>query len=601
MRKNSKNQGIIVKKRISLLVLASFVFLFVPATVSAQIRDYVGIVRSTIHPSSITYLEKLRDSLKSDGYVNLPETIDGYIKGGFGSGFVYVAQNGKNYIVTNRHVVSQAYETTIEFEHLDGTFTKYEGLKVLAIDEDIDLAILAFPEGVKPFKEGLQFETVGLDDGAEIWSAGFPALGNNPMWQLGKGTITNSRARVPELADPDKTTLIQHSAQIDSGNSGGPLLVSAKNVTGGYRVIGINTWKAVNRQAANYSIPSSTVITFVNRVLAPVTVENAPKLVEERSSAFVNLLASKKPAYQYIVKYISYDYVAATGSAALKSVLSTAPASVRDDILSIFGGLSPVEAMRYSIAYGIEKRVTDKAGKIFISVDSVSENGEGSFKTLFTSPTDKWNCVWKSEHGLWRITSFGDDAAETTTDGKKKKDSKKSDGDQAFVIESPYIALLSGTWGFTLDTDASSLIGGQILIGENDYFTTGMSFYNQKGDVKMVDSQSFNPRTLTSNVSASVVQILARLQVPFQFPDFSIVPFAQGGWGIGIMTFENDFSLASGYSISGGVLAGLGAEQRFFLELGYTYRSIGSFGALDAKADDLNTSNITLSAGLGLN
>ena len=41
--------------------------------------------------------------------------------------------------------------------------------------------------------------------------------------------------------NPDISSLIQHSAEVDRGNSGGPLLIPSKTTETGYLVIGINT------------------------------------------------------------------------------------------------------------------------------------------------------------------------------------------------------------------------------------------------------------------------------------------------------------------------------------------------------------------------
>ena len=142
-------------------------------------------------------LNEFKDDLKKDGYSTFSKAISAYIEGGFGSGFVYVDSKGDNYIITNLHVVSQAATCSVEFENQDGTYTKYENLTVLSVDEDLDLAILKFNDS-KPFTKGLSFASKPVTDGMDVWSAGFPGLGNQPMWQLGKGVVTNSTARIKE-------------------------------------------------------------------------------------------------------------------------------------------------------------------------------------------------------------------------------------------------------------------------------------------------------------------------------------------------------------------------------------------------------------------
>jgi len=110
---------------------------------AAQIRSYICIVRGHYYPDTVKMLEEYRDRLKENGYPSYATSIDGYLKGGFGSGFVFVAKDGSNYIVTNRHVVSQAETASIEFEGENGAVITYDNLKIVNTDEDLDLAVLA--------------------------------------------------------------------------------------------------------------------------------------------------------------------------------------------------------------------------------------------------------------------------------------------------------------------------------------------------------------------------------------------------------------------------------------------------------------------------
>jgi len=126
-----------------------------------------------------------------------------------------------------------------------------------------------------------------------VWSAGFPGLGSDPMWQLGKGTVTNARAKIKELLSPDISTLIQHSAQVDAGNSGGPLLTADSKSEAGYSVIGINTWKATYRESTNFSIPASIIKSFVQRNIAGEKKQN----IDERVKQFVKSTADKNELF----------------------------------------------------------------------------------------------------------------------------------------------------------------------------------------------------------------------------------------------------------------------------------------------------------------
>lgn len=355
----------------------------------AQIKDFVPIVRPVVAEATVAYLEKLAESLSSEGYTEAADALKLYASGGFGSGFVIETPNGKRYVVTNRHVVAQAESVTIEFERPDGSRSVYKACPILAIGESLDLALIGPPPGTEFFGSGLAFSTAAIVDGAEVWSAGYPALGNTPGWQLGKGNVTNSAARIPELVDPALTSLIQHSAQIDSGNSGGPLLVEDKSNRAGFKVIGINTWKAVGRQATNLAIPAKAVRDFVDATVSPSSkAESRGAKLESRCRLFVGACASADSPYKAIREYISYSFVARNGEAILKEVLSTSPTKVRNDVLGVFLDDSPIEGIRLAIAYKIQTLQTSKGAAYlpsFVKIEGDPENGEAPVPVLFSS------------------------------------------------------------------------------------------------------------------------------------------------------------------------------------------------------------------------
>ena len=121
----------------------------------AQIKNYVGIVRQNLSAETTAYFTEMKDTFTKEGFTQYAESIDYFLEGGFGSGFVYVDKNGNNYVITNLHVVPLVENASIEFEDTQGNVKKYENLKVIYADEKVDLAILAFANNEKPFKEGL--------------------------------------------------------------------------------------------------------------------------------------------------------------------------------------------------------------------------------------------------------------------------------------------------------------------------------------------------------------------------------------------------------------------------------------------------------------
>lgn len=317
----------------------------------AQIRDFVGVLRSQNSPQLISYLKDFQKELNSKGYSLYANEIDNYLEGGFGSGFIYVDAAGNNYIVTNHHVIGDAETASLEFENPEtAAVTKYENLKIIAYDDEIDIAILTFENKVKPFKKGLPISVKKITDGTEVYSAGFPGLAGNPLWQLGKGIVTNSSARIKDLLDPEISVLIQHSAEVDPGNSGGPLLITSNN-TVGYEVVGINTWKANYRQNTNFAIPSKVILDLIENGKLPTK--------EERSEKIKTILENQESDFTELAKYVSIDSVLENGSSAFIDVLKYAPTVVRNTVVSVYG-YSPVEAMKYAIAYDLKNSITPK-------------------------------------------------------------------------------------------------------------------------------------------------------------------------------------------------------------------------------------------------
>ena len=248
------------------------------------------VVRSNLPEETVSFLKEYHDVIEKAGYKSYAEEIDEYIKeGSFGSGFTVRADDGNLYVITNGHVVEEAGSVNLLYENEDGSYSEYKNLKILASDEDIDIALIAVPQGFS--RKALSLNTKTVNDADEVWAAGFPSLNGKPMWQLSRGTVTNNRARIDELLSSDISTLIQHSADIDSGNSGGPLLVAS---SGSYSVVGINTWKAVSREGTNFAIPSKVIASFVSD-----TVSGRKKTVsiDERIEQFVDALKDEDKGF----------------------------------------------------------------------------------------------------------------------------------------------------------------------------------------------------------------------------------------------------------------------------------------------------------------
>lgn len=177
----------------------------------------------------------------------------------FGSGVV-VEDQGHKFILTNRHVTGYAQTATIVFQLHDKN-VRYEHCKVIGSSLISDLAAIELPDDCPQVP--LPLSTTVIDDGLSIVAAGFPGLGTKASWQMTQGIISNASMRHEDLGNQ---TLIQHTAPIDPGSSGGPLLVKEN---GKYHIAGINTWKAVDRENVGIAIPVTDVATFLYELDTP--------------------------------------------------------------------------------------------------------------------------------------------------------------------------------------------------------------------------------------------------------------------------------------------------------------------------------------------
>ncbi|MDR1905210.1 MAG: serine protease [Treponema sp.] len=387
-----------------------------------ELRDFVCLINQTYHPDIIAYMGKLKAEFEKRAMGDAAKSVDNYLKGGFGSGFIYVDSNGDNYIITNNHVVNQAYTITITFEKLDGTKLKYENLTILAVDEVTDIAILAFPPGERPFTSGFSVLNRPIREGEDVFSAGFPSLSGIPVWQFGRGMVSNASVMVPIGDDPEENIgpYIQHTAQVDPGNSGGPLLVADQQAPTGYVVAGINTLSFRSRQAANYSIQIKNVLEFAGHILSGKG--SGQEEFDKRIESFLAGLSRNRAVYGHIAKYLSNECTAMNAEFALSDMLEKAPRSVQEEIITVFVR-DPVSGMGEAVAWIIENSLRARSGVIRASLQDVSRQDDGSYKVNFTIQDKTIESTWVKEYNIWRIRTFGDAALDDRTqiEAKTKK------------------------------------------------------------------------------------------------------------------------------------------------------------------------------------
>lgn len=429
-------------------IISIFFFLFC-LTIFADIRDAVCIVRPNYEEKILQFMDDAADEISKSGYSDIAELFENAKEGVFGSGFFIRGQNKKVYVLTNYHVAAYASSLSLEIENIDGAKIKIENCPVVAIDEELDLAIAEVND--KRVKSFLNFAAKLPSDGADVWSAGYPGLGGKPLWQLGKGTVTNSKARLSNIVDPKKSFFIQHSAPIDSGNSGGPLLIKSPNSPEGYEVIGINSAKAVFRQSTNFAIPVTSIKNFIDGRLfgGREKAENNLKLaLDEFTEVCKNFKIDKEEQkneeilkrLRKIAMYISEDYAINEGLDAYKTALRKAPRLFRTEILaaSILG--NPINGIRTAIAYEIYTSIKPEENsyrsETSIDLKALKNTGKNYEFVLYDEALkSKFFTVWKNKHNFWQIEASNLNGSPEKKSEKTAKKEKQKTGSSFISIE----------------------------------------------------------------------------------------------------------------------------------------------------------------------
>jgi S1-C subfamily serine protease len=165
--------------------------------------------------------------------------------GGTGSGSIIDA---KGYILTNYHVVKDAYKLYISFSN----GTRLEG-KVRGTDEENDLAIVSFTPPA-----GMALATIPFGDSSNLRVGQKVLAIGNPFGldrTMTDGIVSALGRPVQESDSVIIKDMIQTDAAINPGNSGGPLL----NTRG--EMIGINTMiysKTGGSVGIGFAVPVNT-------------------------------------------------------------------------------------------------------------------------------------------------------------------------------------------------------------------------------------------------------------------------------------------------------------------------------------------------------
>ncbi len=167
--------------------------------------------------------------------------------GAVGTGFVVASTTSTSYVVTNDHVVSGAQTVKLQ-RWLDGRYQPRAPWIASKLWEDAadDLAVIRVDQGRLPVLPWGNSDALPV--GEQVVAIGYAEnLYGGPTVTM--GIVSSLQRTAPD--QPNGPFYIGHSATINHGNSGGPLL----DLYG--RVVGINTWTLDNTQGLFFAIPST--------------------------------------------------------------------------------------------------------------------------------------------------------------------------------------------------------------------------------------------------------------------------------------------------------------------------------------------------------
>src|SRR3990170_2028427 len=170
-----------------------------------------------------------------------------------GSGFV-CSYNGTNLILTNNHVVNGAFNITITFT----TGNSYSAT-LRGSSKQTDFAVLTStaPQNRYQPLEITSSSTMKVGDPVIVVGAPYGLSGS-----MTNGIVSALNRTLTTDEGTTLTNVIQTTAPLNPGNSGGPLM----NYNG--QVVGITTAIVEESQGIGFAIPSDSILTEIQRIMS---------------------------------------------------------------------------------------------------------------------------------------------------------------------------------------------------------------------------------------------------------------------------------------------------------------------------------------------
>lgn len=313
----------------------------------------------------------------------------------FGSGFVVQwrdhAGQQRLRIITNHHVMGGAGEAEVRLSHhLDDEDAEPARARLLRSDPVDDIAILEVTEGGEQVAgAGLTLRPDAPSEREVVVAAGFPGVGRDPSYQVSEGVVSNARFGAPKNDRDGVSAYIQHTAAIDPGNSGGPLLDKSG------AVVGVNTLKLRGRENVGLAIPTPRISLALLRADEPPRFD--PHHAEASCQLAVAALGDPAPRYAELERFGLALYEGRQAAA------GSAEATAHRDRLGgrPTGALSVLRAYAYA---ALRAELDDVGGAVpFTPCQNLKPEAQGFTAELVVRRGPPWRLVLAPSRGQLRL------------------------------------------------------------------------------------------------------------------------------------------------------------------------------------------------------